>query len=206
MSAAKKGKPPSAAAAAANTARRGRQTSKQREANAQRRGKPETIELARKAGRAGRGVPKGDQMRAALSRARKGRPLSEEHRKSLSIAHQRWWDTATDEQRAGRPYPRGPWNRRDTSIELAVASVLTQLGEQFESQLRMGRWLPDFVIESRKLVIECDGSYWHSLPAAIDRDRRKDDWMAEHGYRVVRLPEDVIRADATAAVRSALGM
>jgi very-short-patch-repair endonuclease len=174
------------------------------EANARRRGKPQTVELARKAGRAGLGVAKSEQMRAALSEARKGRPLTEEHRRSLSVAHQRWWATATDEQRASRPYPRGPWNKRDTSIEVAVAAVLEELGEPYESQRRMDRWVPDFVIEPRKLVIECDGSYWHSLPAAIDRDRRKDEWMVVNGYRIVRLTEDEIRADSRSAVIAAL--
>ena len=93
-------------------------------------------------------------MRAALSRARKGRPITEEHRAALSAAHKSWWENATDEERAARPYPRGPWNRSDTRIELLVAAALDALGETYAAQHRIGRWVPDFVLEERRLVIE----------------------------------------------------
>ncbi len=201
---AKKGKALNDVQIAANTARRGKQSLKQIAANTARRGRPETIALARKAALAGRGVKKSDHMRAALSKTNKGRVFTPQWKANQSAAALRWWEMATDEQKAERPIPTGPWNLVPTSIEVAVEAILVELGEDYEAQRRMGRWKPDFVIESRRLVIECDGTYWHARPDAIDRDRRKGVEMAARGYRVARLGEEAIRQDAMGAVLQAL--
>lgn len=93
---------------------------------------------------------------------------------------------------------------RRSSLEVAVEQVLTILEEPFESQKQIGPWLVDFYLPTRNLVLECDGKYWHSLPASIKRDKQKNGWLKKHGYQILRLGEDSIKADAMEAVKQGL--
>lgn len=93
---------------------------------------------------------------------------------------------------------------RRSSIEIEVEAVLQRLGEPFVAQKKMGRFLCDFYLPSRKLVIECDGDYWHSRPKQRAKDAKKDRWLTSHGQKVVRLRECEIKADSLAAVLGAL--
>lgn len=73
-------------------------------------------------------------------------------------------------------------------------------------QVSCGRYRFDFVANGRQ-VIEIDGAQWHSSPEAIERDRIRDNYSVEHGYRVLRIPaKTVFRApsEAIAVVKDAL--
>lgn len=63
-------------------------------------------------------------------------------------------------------------------------------------QYQLKWWFVDFAIPDRKLVIECDGAYWHNLPKQVINDKRKDVWLANHGWRIIRLGEHEIKTDA----------
>jgi len=54
-------------------------------------------------------------------------------------------------------------------------------------EFRLGRWSIDAAVPSKKIAVELDGEYWHSLPAMVDRDRRKDAWLKERGWTVIRI-------------------
>ena len=111
--------------------------------------------------------------------------------------------------------------RRDnpTDLEQTVDTALQQLGlvegenENYEREafvfadsdchLQCG----DFVFRRQKLVVYADGKHWHEdnphvgNRLAIDADN--DEYLVSRGWRVVRLPEQVITADL-AALREAL--
>jgi len=44
-----------------------------------------------------------------------------------------------------------------------------------------------FVDVAGGTAVEYDGVYWHSLPGGPAKDARKNTWVTEHGYRVVRV-------------------
>jgi very-short-patch-repair endonuclease len=79
--------------------------------------------------------------------------------------------------------------RAATGIENAVEFMLKEVGADYESQKRMGRFLCDFYVCAADLVIECDGIYWHGIPKVKKRDKNKDKWLVLHGHRVLRLKE-----------------
>ncbi|MDP3330466.1 MAG: DUF559 domain-containing protein [Methylococcaceae bacterium] len=56
-------------------------------------------------------------------------------------------------------------------------------GFKFRRQQPIGRYIVDFVCFDRSLVIELDGSQ-HA--EASDNDARRDDWLGEQGFRVLR--------------------
>jgi len=97
--------------------------------------------------------------------------------------------------------------KKRTSIELIVDSWLKEFGVEFQAQVQMGRWIPDFYIPSLSVVVECDGDYWHCNPIRydcclannvqkknMDRDKRKEAFLNNMGIRMVRLWEMDIRS------------
>jgi very-short-patch-repair endonuclease len=55
-----------------------------------------------------------------------------------------------------------------------------------EQEVRVSRWLIDIALPDIATAVEIDGVYWHSLPGAADRDRRKNARLARDGWRVER--------------------
>ena len=82
-----------------------------------------------------------------------------------------------------------------TSIELKVEEILKKLGIQYESQkvIPEGRTIGDFYIPKQRLVIYCDGTYWHSLLGRARKDNTQDLILNLNGYQVLRLSENDIK-------------
>lgn len=91
--------------------------------------------------------------------------------------------------------------------EAALWSALSrrQLGVTFRRQVVvLGRYIADFLAPSVKVIVEVDGGY-HGRRAAADA--RRDEKLRRAGYRVVRVPAElVLRApqEAVALVQRAL--
>lgn len=58
-------------------------------------------------------------------------------------------------------------------------------GIHVRRQAPIGRFVVDFAIHERKLVIEVDGEH-HFHPERIRHDKERDGWLAGEGYRVLR--------------------
>ena len=58
-------------------------------------------------------------------------------------------------------------------------------GLHVRKQAPIGPYIADFAIHSIKLVIEIDGEH-HFQPAQMARDRKRDAWLGDQGYRVPR--------------------
>lgn len=95
------------------------------------------------------------------------------------------------------------WNahnqqKNGTSIEKVVKSLLISLDIPFSEQVPIGHFICDFLVpisNTPGLVIEADGTFWHSLPKTIERDSRKNKLFLSLGYTILRLPEAKINTD-----------
>jgi very-short-patch-repair endonuclease len=58
----------------------------------------------------------------------------------------------------------------------------------------------DALIPGAKIVIECDGDYWHGLPDIQKRDERKDKYLKSRRYHVLRFRESELKTNITACV------
>ena len=58
-------------------------------------------------------------------------------------------------------------------------------GLHVRRQAPVGPYVVDFLINSRRLVIEVDGEH-HFTEAGMERDRKRDAWLAMQGYLVIR--------------------
>lgn len=94
--------------------------------------------------------------------------------------------------RKNREYQINHPNRKfkDTSIELKIENLLKKNNIIYQKQVPLCKIaIVDFLLLNNKLVIQCDGDYWHNRPGARERDEGQDKVLAQNGYTVIRLWE-----------------
>ena len=81
-----------------------------------------------------------------------------------------------------------------------------KLGVLFRRQVRIGRFIADLAAPAVRLIVEVDGP-WHARRGTADE--RRDRALERAGWRVVRLPADLVErklAVAVERVREALAL
>jgi BirA family biotin operon repressor/biotin-[acetyl-CoA-carboxylase] ligase len=96
-------------------------------------------------------------------------------------------DRARSLRRAATPAERALWQYLARS----------QLGVKFSRQMPVGPFFADFLCRELGLVIELDG---HSHDIAPEHDARRDAWMAERGFTVLRFANDDVHANIEGVV------
>lgn len=101
-----------------------------------------------------------------------------------------------------------------TKIEYVVAAALDAASIAYEQQACVGGFYPDFLLIDAALIIEVDGDFYHANPALYpdhadlyevqrrnrERDVRKNAAYLRRGYRVVRVWESEVMADARCVI------
>lgn len=86
---------------------------------------------------------------------------------------------------------------QDTTIEVKIQDYLKLLGIDFLTHQYMKEiehsYQCDIFIPSMRLVIECDGIYWHKYPTGNNIDHIRTEEMISKGFKVLRLWEIDIR-------------
>lgn len=85
---------------------------------------------------------------------------------------------------AGRSVLASSDRQADSPLESILRVRLALAGIHAESQVRIGPYRADFLIEDW-LVIECDGGT-HAVAEQFEQDRRRDAYFATAGRRVLR--------------------
>lgn len=100
-------------------------------------------------------------------------------RNNMSEAQKKYWASLSKEERevkVKRFIEAGCGKTENTSIELEVKRQLDELCLEYEQQKccynkRYAKsFYADFYLPKYDLIIECNGSYWHSLPDRKERD------------------------------------
>jgi very-short-patch-repair endonuclease len=71
-------------------------------------------------------------------------------------------------------------------------------------QWKFGRWRVDWALElplGKPILIECDGSEFHTSREAVTRDRLRDQLLRRQGYRILRFTGRQIYRDAAGCAR-----
>lgn len=109
----------------------------------------------------------------------------------------------------------------DTKGEKLLRSTLWRMGLRFRKNVRNLPGKPDIVFSRHRIIIFCDGDFWHGrnwskdkhrlangpnapywlakIQANIIRDKRYNKELKQLGWKVVRLWESDIRADVEKA-------
>jgi very-short-patch-repair endonuclease len=72
-------------------------------------------------------------------------------------------------------------------------------GTHFRRQAPIGPYVVDFFCPARKLIIELDGGH-HNEDETAGRDRERQTWLEQEGYRVVRFWNSEINGDLNAVL------
>jgi len=86
-----------------------------------------------------------------------------------------------------------------TASEFAFWQAIrcNRLGVAFRRQYPVGNHIADFAAPNIKLAVEIDGGYHANRAAA---DARRDRHLGRAGYRVLRIPAELVMRDIAAAV------
>lgn len=156
------------------------------------------------------GKKQSEETKMKMRLSHKGKKKSEEHKRNLSFAIKgiiRSQETKNKikEWRADKIYPK-----QDTSIEVKVQSLpsalhIEYIAHKYISEIEH-KYCCDIFIPSTKIVIECDGDYFHGNPSKFNadklnekqiqqkqRDEIRTKELIEKGYRVIRLWEHEIK-------------
>lgn len=92
-----------------------------------------------------------------------------------------------------------------SDFEILVLPELIELGlvrPQVNAWLHVDgeRFLVDFLWEQASVIVETDGRETHETPAAFQSDRRRDQFLAAAGYRVLRITWHQIHGERAAVL------
>lgn len=92
---------------------------------------------------------------------------------------------------------------KETSIEIAIEDKLKKAELNYQKQFHIKEvGIVDFFLPDYKIIIECDGDYFHNLPGAQQKDSNRD-FMATFGdrYKVVRFWEHEINESSEKCIK-----
>lgn len=121
-------------------------------------------------------------------------------RSERSSSNKACWESMSDGDKAKR-YSKGlktmqlhAQQAKVSSIELKVKCQLEELGIRFihQKQIADGKFILDFYIPSMKLVVECNGDYWHNLESRKQRDRELKEYVLSAGRDIIFIWEHEI--------------
>ncbi len=78
---------------------------------------------------------------------------------------------------------------RVSRFEETVFDYLSSINGKIVGQVKKGRWTFDMAVFGTNILIEADGTYWHSNPIVRKRDERKDRWCEENHFELYRIDE-----------------
>ena len=91
----------------------------------------------------------------------------------------------------------------DTNIEKAIKYVLETNQIRYIPQYKIGPYFADFYLPDFKLVVECDGDYWHKKPRVVRHGMKRDIFIKSRGYKIVHLlGSDILRGPSEALRKS----
>jgi very-short-patch-repair endonuclease len=74
----------------------------------------------------------------------------------------------------------------ESPIELRLYDALTINGYYVKTQVPCGKYRIDLALPTYKIAIECDGHQYHSTPEQKAHDRRKNAYLRQQGWKVLR--------------------
>ena len=99
---------------------------------------------------------------------------------------------------------------KTSQLHLNFKALLAQAGlSGFETEGRVGPFDVDESCKDLRLAVEVDGCYWHGCkqcgfpgnPKTLANDKRKSAYLKAMGWKVLRIPEHLIRKSPEEAVR-----
>lgn len=149
-----------------------------------------------------KGKRKSIKTRIKMSKYQSNR--TDEHEKNFRESWKKQWNGLTKQEQLDRlsnwieagHKSFNSFSLKPTSIELKVKEQLDYYGIRYIQQKHINdgerNYYLDFYIPSFKLVIECNGDYWHNKQDRKERDRRLKTYVKSTGRNIVFIWEHEI--------------
>lgn len=136
-------------------------------------------------------------------------------KKNLSKGHIKLWAEMTEKKRRDyfknwiRVGQKAAQKANPSSIEKAIWKVLNKISISYKTQVSFnhGKFIVDICVPSQKLIIECNGDYWHDykiFPNTKIRDKALEKYTKENNYKIAWLWEHDIRKNPEQALLDGL--
>lgn len=82
-------------------------------------------------------------------------------------------------------------NTPGTTSKISAAAVdqwATSESVLWVQEYILGPYAIDLALPLEQIAIELDGEFWHSIPRVVANDKRKNTYLANRGWTVVRVP------------------
>jgi len=138
----------------------------------------------------------------------KGKKMPEEAKRLISEAKRKWHEEhdisgknhpffgkhvslqAREKIRAARLKQIIP--SKDTTIEKLIQKNYNVEKFTFQKHYSIGCWQVDIAFPDQKLVVECDGDYWHQLARKKLRDEELNKYIDEIRWKILHFHEHEI--------------
>jgi very-short-patch-repair endonuclease len=127
--------------------------------------------------------------RENLSRAAKNRIVSDKTKEKIR-------------KNTIKQHLNGLFPQTNTIIERMMEKEMIAQGILFKHPFPFGRFVCDFAIPECKLIVECDGDYWHNREDIKKKDKAKNTYLKVSGWRILRFWEHEIKADVVKCVNT----
>ncbi len=126
--------------------------------------------------------------------SRKGAKMSEEAKIKISIASRGRKHTKESKEKIRQWHIAHPNKKfKDTGIELQIEAELKKRNIQYEKQVPLCNIaVVDFYLPEYRIIIQCDGNYWHNYPEGREKDRQQDNILKFNGFNIYRFWESEI--------------
>ena len=166
-------------------------------------GKTVLKETCRKISESLKGKHHTEETKKKLSEINSGRVVTEETRKKISLHSKgrKFSEESKEKIRIARYKQVLP--TRDTSIEIALQNELNKRSVEYEKHIPICNCCqPDIVIKDKRVVIFCDGIYWHNFPYGLEKDYKQNDILRKDHWNVYRFWENEIKASPELCIDS----
>ena len=142
----------------------------------------------------------------AISKGMKNMPEDVKKRRIAAISRgwQKWFTGMAKEEQMKylEPWIKASQKANPSSIEKLIWKELDKMRIEYKTQVSFnhGKFVVDIYIPAQEVIIECDGTYWHSLLKRIERDKKLAEYANNDGYKLMRLPESEIRKNPKQAL------
>jgi very-short-patch-repair endonuclease len=138
-----------------------------------------------------------DKIRKTLQNIPKTKEWNEKNRQSNIITKRKFWNSKeSDKTRELIRQARLKQKiNRISKAEIRVKEYLESKNIKFIMQYVYPLGIADFYLSDYKIIIQCYGSYWHSLPSYIERDKKQNQWFKDNGYKIIILNSERVLED-----------
>ena len=125
-----------------------------------------------------------DKIRKTLQNIPKTKEWNEKNRQSNIITKRKFWSSKeSDKTRELIRQARLKQKiNRISKAEIKIKEWLENKDIKFIMQYIYPLGIADFYLPEYKTIIQCYGSYWHSLPSYKERDKKQNQWFNDNGY------------------------